>query len=390
MKLTLLASLLCTGALAQTAVAATNIDELYELLKEQQREIEALKKEQKETEAKVEATADAIDSGNMGGNKRNDWANNTTIGGYGEHHYNNFDEGNDQVDAHRFVLYFGHQYSDTVSFFSELEVEHGLVEGGDDSPGELELEQAFVQWDFAEKHSLVAGQFLVPVGIINETHEPDTFYGTERNRVESNIIPSTWWETGAMLKGELAPGFSYNLALHSGLNTEEGNIRSGRQKSAKAVANDYAYTARLKYTGVPGLELATSLQYQEDISQGDAEEASATLTELHAAYQVAAFQLRALWAAWRVDGDVAEALGRDDQEGYYIEPSYKVTPKLGFFARYSEWDNTAGLDLSEASEVVDYGLNYWLVPNVVFKADFSDVQNDDGNDSFNLGLGWSF
>ena len=73
---------------------------------------------------------------------------------------------------------------------------------------------------------------------------------------------------------------------------------------------------------------------------------------------------------------------------WYIEPSYKLTPRLGFFARYSEWDNNAGDNVNTEVEEWDLGLNFWLVENVVFKADWADQKN--GEDSFNLGIGWSF
>lgn len=376
------AALTCT----LSAQAAPTTEELLEMIKTQEQEIEKLKKEQAETDQKVEATADALDSGIS--NKASEWAERVKIGGYGEHHYNNFTKKNDQIDAHRFVLFISNEYSDTLRFFSEFELEHSLA--GEGKPGEVELEQAYIEWDFAENHSLVSGMFLLPIGLLNETHEPDTFYGTERNQVEKNIIPTTWWETGAMIHGDLAPGLSYNVAVHSGLENTDINIRSGRQKTAKATANDFAYTARIKYTGVPGLELATSFQYQEDISQGEFDDAAATLIEAHAVYNTGSFAVRALWAGWNVDGEEAEALGRDQQEGFFIEPSYKVLDDLGVFVRYSEWNNQAGFSESDASEFVDYGINYWLHPQVVFKADISDDQGASDNDSLNVGVGWSF
>jgi len=395
---TMAAAIMFVAAGAQSAPSQ---DEMWEIIQQQQKEIERLKEEQsktaeviEETEKKVDATADAIESQGSSSMASN-WADRTQIGGYGELHYNNFDESDNQVDAHRFVLFIGHEYSDTVRFFSEFELEHSLA--GDGKPGEVELEQAYIEWDFAEKHSLLSGLYLVPVGILNETHEPNTFYGVERNLVEKNIIPVTWWETGAMVQGELAPGLSYNLAIHSGLENGALSIRSGRQKSAKATANDLAYTGRIKYTGMPGLELAATFQYQEDITQGltnDAtggvNESSATLFETHAIYQTGNFSLRALYAAWDVDGDFAESLGRDEQYGWYVEPSYKATESLGFFVRYSRWDNLAGIEGSDANEVVDYGVNYWLTPDVVFKADFQDASDYNENDSFNLGVGWAF
>jgi hypothetical protein len=390
-------------ALAQPmhALAAPNTEQLWETIQVQQKEIEELKKEQEKTkkslaeaDQKIEATADSLESQAATGSKSLEWASKTKIGGYGEHHYNNFNNSDDEIDAHRFVLFISHEFQKNVRFFSEFELEHSLA--GEGKPGEVELEQAYVEWDYAANHKLVSGLFLLPVGILNETHEPNTFYGVERNKIENSIIPTTWWETGVMLRGEFAPGLSYNFALHSGLESTEINIRSGRQKSAEAIANDWAYTGRIKYTGIPGLEVAASLQYQEDISQGLLNDvgpdngAAAQLVEVHTIYDVGRFAFRALYAQWDVDGTTAESLGRDKQKGWYAEPSYKLLENFGVFARLSRWDNTAGLSSSSDMRVVDYGFNYWLTPEVVFKADYQDASDFDDNDSVNLGVGWSF
>lgn len=389
-------------AVAQQAAASEpTMAEVLRLLKQQQAEIEALKARLSETDTRVEqtataveATASAVESATQRSDtyaKVADWAERTQIGGYGEIHYNNKENGNtDQIDAHRFVMYLAHDFNDRVRFFSEVELEHSLA--GDDKPGEVELEQAYIEWDYADHHSAKFGLFLVPVGILNETHEPETFYGVERNNVESRIIPATWWESGVMLGGDIAPGLSYDFGVHSGLETDAFDVRGGRQKSAEAVAEEFAYTARLKYTGIAGLELAATVNYQEDLLQGlvaGADEASGLLYETHAAYQAGPFGLRALYAQWDIDGDQAQAAGRDEQKGWYVEPSWRLTPKLGVFTRFSEWDTQAGDSADTEVEQFDVGFNYWLVENVVLKADWSDQQNGDG-DSFNLGLGWSF
>lgn len=385
----------------QAAAAEPTMAEVLRLLKEQQAEIEALKARLSETDTRVEqtataveATASAVESASQRSDtyaKVADWAERTQIGGYGEIHYNNKENGNtDEIDAHRFVMYLAHDFNDRVRFFSEIELEHSLA--GDDKPGEVELEQAYIEWDYADHHSAKFGLFLIPVGILNETHEPETFYGVERNNVESRIIPATWWESGVMLGGEIAPGLSYDFGVHSGLETDAFDVRGGRQKSAEAVAEEFAYTGRLKYTGIAGLELAATINYQEDLLQGlvaGADEASGLLYETHAAYQAGPFGLRALYAQWDIDGDQAQAAGRDEQKGWYIEPSWRLTPKLGIFTRFSEWDTQAGDSVDTEVEQFDVGFNYWLVENVVLKADWSDQQNGDG-DSFNLGLGWSF
>lgn len=389
-------------ALASSAAQAAppSAEEMWDIIQQQQQEIRALKSRLQETDTKVEATADAVESVASGSGSSSTLSDKISIGGYGEHHFNHKQESNDQIDAHRFVLYLGYQFTDTVRFFSEVELEHSLA--GDGKPGEVELEQAFIEWDFAKNHSVQMGQFLLPVGLLNETHEPDTFYGVERNNVEGRIIPTTWWETGVKFVGELAPGLSYDAAVHSGLNIDwdatdmvPDSIRSGRQKSAEAVAEDWAFTTRIKYTGVPGLEVAGTYQLQQGLSQGTEVEidgGKAELIELHAKYETGPFSLIALWAGWDIDSDAFDAAGTNRQDGYYVEAGYKVTEKLGLFVRQSEWDLQAGNSADTQQKQIDWGLNYWLVDQVVLKADYSDDRDDVGSDrdAFNLGIGWSF
>ncbi|MBT5032714.1 MAG: porin, partial [Proteobacteria bacterium] len=267
---------------AQIAVAdeADDIAALKQQVEALQVQLQALTAQIDSASAQIQSNTEAaevavaqvetltIDGGRLGGNSS--WASNTRLGGYGELHYNNLDGasgGASEIDFHRFVLFVEHEFSNRLRFFSELELEHSLA--GDGKPGEIELEQAYIEYDLTENITSVAGLFLIPVGIINETHEPPTFYGVERNEVEKNIIPSTWWEAGAGIHGHNSRGFSWDLAAHSGLSTpiEGGNafkIRNGRQKVAEATAEDLAVTGRIRYTGIPGLELAASAQYQSD------------------------------------------------------------------------------------------------------------------------------
>jgi len=147
-------------------------------------------------------------------------------------------------------------------FFSEFELEHSL--SGDGKPGEVELEQAYVEVDINEGLSSKVGLFLIPVGIINETHEPPTFYGVERNGVEKNIIPATWWEAGLSFNYKPVGGVSLDGAVTSGLEVgDDFKIRNGRQKVAKATAENLAYTGRVKYTAITGLELAATVSIKQ-------------------------------------------------------------------------------------------------------------------------------
>ena len=341
-------------------------------------------------EALAEATEEAVKVASSS-------ANNTSIGGYGELHYNNLEDedGNETktVDFHRFVLFFGHEFNDNLRFFSELELEHSIA--GEGQSGEIELEQAYLEYDMNQQHSVKGGLFLMPVGIINETHEPNTFYGTERNPVEKNIVPATWWEAGVMFSGEIANGFSYDVAATSGLNTSGSSYkpRNGRQKVAKATAEDFAYTGRLKWTAIPGVELAATVQYQEDITQSiDSTAGSATLFETHAVIQQGDFGLRALYATWDLEGSGPEASGADEQTGWYIEPSYRLTEHFGIFARYNEWDNAAGDGIDSEYEQIDLGVNWWPHRDVVVKLDYQNQDQPAGgeSDGFNVGLGYQF
>ncbi|MFC1603253.1 porin, partial [Pseudomonadota bacterium] len=238
--------------------------------------------------------------------------------------------------------------------------------------------------------------FLLPVGILNETHEPNTFYGVERNPVEKDIIPATWWEGGAGIHGEISPGLGFDLYAHSGLETSAANNyapRKGRQKVGKANAKDLAGTARIKWTAIPGLELAGSVQYQSDIAQDtDNTAGDAMLYTAHAVLQKGPFGLRALYGHWDLDGSGPESVGADEQNGFYIEPSFKISKQLGIFARYNQWDNQAGNSSDSEKEQIDVGINYWPHENIVVKADYmkQDFDNKKGQKGFNLGLGYQF
>ncbi len=379
-----------------------SVEEMWETIQQQQKLIAVLKARLDDTdqrvtanEAKVEeateeveAAAEAFETAQTS-MRGSSWADRTTIGGYGELHYNN-QEGDDEVDFHRFILYFGHEFTENIRFFSELELEHALA--GEGKPGEVELEQAWIEADITDHHRLRVGLDILPVGLVSYNHEPNTFYGVERPEVEVRIIPSTWWEAGIGLNGELAPGWNYDAVLHSGLSTTT-NIRSGRQKVSEANADHPAVTARLRYTGIPGLEVGGSFQYQSDITAGIADN-SATLFEGHVDWKHrTGLGLRALYTRWDLD-KVLSIAGDDTQYGYYIEPAYRfplgfISGEVGVFARWSELDygNT------KEEERIGFGINYWPIDQVAFKFDWiniDDVDADTSADTFNLGLAYQF
>jgi len=378
--------------LAQAAEPATSSAELLRRVDQQQQQIDALKKQvEVANSAKVEE-AGSTDSGPRDANSTDTW-----VGGYGELHHSNYQQKPADFDLHRFVLFFGHKFDDKLRFFSELEVEHSIA--GEGKKGEVELEQAYIEYQVHADFNWKTGLFLIPVGIINETHEPPTFYGVERNSVEKDIVPATWWEGGAGATWNFADGFVVDIAATSGLNVAaDFNIRKGRQKVSEAVGEDLAYTTRITYSGMAGLQLAASMQYQQDITQGLLPEgAPATLVEVHGIYQIGGFELRALYASWDIDSTAAELLGRDRQTGWYVEPSWQFSDSVGVFIRQSLWDTEAGSRVDSERESLQMGVNYWLHPQVVLKADYERQdgnKNDAGADfddkGINVGLGYQF
>lgn len=396
-----------TAALAQTATPT--LEELAAQVRAQQAQIEALT-----------AAAEKAPATSAGGA----WYGKTSVGGYGEAYFKRIDGLKDEFDAYRFVLFVGHQFSDKVRFHSELEVEHAYVKDSDTTckvtddgdgvvqvgelncgsasttSGYVAVEQLYLEYDYFGAQRAAAGQLLVPVGILNETHEPDTYNGVFRPAVEREIIPTTWFETGLKFSGDVVAGLSYDAMYSSGLKSATGSVKDGRQRGSKADGSDPSTTLRVKYTGVPGLEVAASWNHQADMSQGAPsvanENLEADLLTAHVAFERGILGLRTLVAQWDLD-KAALAAGdrkRAEQEGWYVEPYVKVLPKLTVFARYSEWDAEAADNTSSQYQETVAGVNWYLHERAVVKADIQHRDHPDRSktdeDGFNLGVGFSF
>ena len=143
-----------------------------------------------------------------------------SLAGYGELTYENFkgtkDDGTpsgkrDQADFLRSVIYLGYKFSDRVIFNSELEFEHASTGKG----GEASVEFAHLDFLLHPAANLRMGMVLIPMGWVNEQHEPVTFHGVLRPDVERFILPTTWRENGVGVFGEPLPGSGLPLLRHS-------------------------------------------------------------------------------------------------------------------------------------------------------------------------------
>jgi hypothetical protein len=340
------------------------------------------------------------------------------ISGYMDFHVNKPEHEDPVLDFHRFVLLFNHSFSERLRFVGELEIEHGLVEGLEEA-GELELEQAYLDFRLKPALNFRAGMLLAPVGIINERHEPPSFYGVERPFVDTFIIPTTWFDAGAGVHGTLGGGWQYRAYLMAPLDataiTAAEGLAEARQKGFQSNARNIAGTGRLEYVGYPGLTLGASFWRGETGFNFRREDSHVGVVEFDGRYHAGALGVRGEFAHIFVDGAGAinDLLQRSSginpniasqMRGFYLEPSVRPLPRLKYdiaaFVRYENFDTQfrmpAGVlalqQFDRSAWVV--GASYYPDPDVVLKIDYSVIRNRStlfgSVDGLNVGLGWWF
>lgn len=346
------------------------------------------------------------------------YASAVTIGAYGEMLYNQPEADNGELDIQRLVLLLGYRFNDKTQFVTEIEFEH--VE-------EVFVEQAFVNYNVGNNVNLRGGLMLVPMGIVNEFHEPTTFNGTERPAMDNVIVPTTWRELGIGVNGRfndlslgyqayLFNGFKSTLADGSGgvsgvLKGSNG-LRSGRQKGIKSTIDSPNLSTKLDYYGIPGLRLGFSTyfgktQAADDVEEIDGANIGISMIGLDARYAYQRFTARGQFIhASLSDTEQYNTLtGRDlgsALQGWYVEGAFNLLPmgndqKLFAFARYEKYDThaaTAGsLERNEAYDKTDVttGLTYHLAPGVVVKGDYqfrtNALEDGDEKNRLNFGIG---
>jgi hypothetical protein len=78
-----------------------------------------------------------------------------------------------QANVGRFVISFQHRADERTQVVAELEVEHAVTSATDS--GEVAVEQLFVEYRINQNYVLRAGLFLIPIGLVNQNHEPTTY-----------------------------------------------------------------------------------------------------------------------------------------------------------------------------------------------------------------------
>jgi len=363
-------------------------------------------------------------------------AQSTSVGGYGELHYNLVVPDGDgqsaaQIDLHRLVLFFAHNFSDPLRFYAEVEIEHAFVEGGDES-GEIGVEQAFIDWRLLDDRlGLRAGVVLVPMGIINQWHEPPVFHGVERPAVDRVVIPTTWREGGIGVFGEPVEGLRYELYVMSGLDpagfSASNGLRGGRQHVFEASTDGLAVAGRVEYEPLPGLlgglsaywgqagpnadlvtdcttdpvtgELVGCVGFDGDVPVlGFSADARLHLAGIEARAVAAYFSVGDTEPIRSGGIDVASGLiGMYAEVGYDVLSLVESEHQLVPFMRLERYDPTfrhdeAAVQGTAAATDLVVGATYRPIPQIALKADVTRHMADAGagRTVLDLGVGWMF
>lgn len=341
------------------------------------------------------------------------------ISGYMDFHLNKVEASDATLDFHRFVLIVNHSFSSRIRFVAELELEYAFVEGLEES-GELELEQAYVDFLISRGFNVRAGMLLVPMGIINERHEPPVYQGVERPFVDTVIIPTTWFENGAGIHGELGRGFRYRAYVMAPLNAldfsaEEG-IREGRQGGSESNISRPAFAGRVEYVGVPNVTFGASVWAGKSSFAVPRLNSHVRVGEADVRYKRDRLELRGQFAyvsigdADRLNQFAGGFVGVSPNiasglRGLYGEAAYRVwaagpARDLVAFLRYENFDTQFRMPdgyvpLKEFDrDAWVLGATYYPDPDVAVKIDYTRQRSQSSvikaPNSINVGLGWWF
>lgn len=231
-------------------------------------------------------------------------------------------------------------------------------------------------------------------------------------------------EDGAGKEGRAAVCAGQTSLSADGDKFTSSGIRGGRIKSKQSL-NDVAFTGRLDWRPWEGaladkdqsLRLGVSGYYggldNTDGGGGNGKSGEIAMTSADFEYSISKFDFRGVIAQTNIDGasnlnsssNVAE-----EMFGWYLEGGYHFMPdewKVGkleksdatVFVRYEEYDTQhkmpAGVAKDQTKDIdeLTFGINFFLTPDFVVKADYQFRDDASGNgkdDLFNLGLGWTF
>ena len=355
-----------------------------------------------------------------------------SIGAYAQIDYNQgFNDStqtNGNLDVHRLVLFLGYKFNDRAQFVTEIEMEHHV---------ELEVEQAFLNYQVLKNNQYLifrSGLMIIPMGIINEYHEPVTFNGVERPLVDTKIIPTTWREMGLGFYGNIDKlSLRYQVYLVNGFQSYDGTqgllngtlgFKEGRQEAGENTMNSPGVSSKIDFYGIRGLKLGLAAYHgktQSPLYDGLSKKdtlANAMADSSIIGVSAFGFDARYTYKNFETRGEVLYVANSNTGKynaftnndlgaamfGYYTEVGYNVLgfiktteEKLIAFGRYEYYDThfktKGGLIKNDAYAVriITVGLTYRVSNGAAFKADYqlfkNNVAKSQSSKQFNLGIG---
>ncbi len=319
-----------------------------------------------------------------------------SIGGYGEFVYTNYaDDRTDFAEILRLVLYVGYRFNDRIVFNSEVEFEHGAKEIG--------IELAYFDFTLLDQLTLRVGNVLVPVGFLNENHEPIFFHGVYRPLVDRFVIPTTWNQNGIGAYGDLGP-VRYKAYLLTGLDAfgdeplEAGTWVRNARTGAFGPAMTWAGVASLAADVGPATFGGSF--YGGNAGQGTRDANGALLSptvllgEVHALASWKGLTARAIlvFGSLSQSAAISEVLLKAPDQyigsrswGGYVEAGYDVLTLVGSSMSLSPWLRFEALNTQAAVEgpgvlnpafdrrVLTTGIDFKPIPQVVVKANWQQI-----------------
>jgi hypothetical protein len=353
---------------------------------------------------------------------------NVNVTGYGETHFNvpiDNDPGRpNEFDAHRFVIGVNARLADWIFLSAEIDYEHAAQE--------LEFEMGYLDFLLDPKVNFRVGTVLIPVGFLNEYHEPTLFWTVERPQFQSRIIPTSWNGTGGGFFGTFGNflgGMNYRVYAVNSLDSVATNgrfrsgsgIRSGRLLPDHAIAEDIALTGRVEFSNLfPGFQLGGSFYTGETTHSSLEQGGQTTVLEADIKYRYKWFEMNASFANIHINNavEITNALvaqGRGDGNvasnllGYNIQAGIHWPQLLGkstshdvvthFMYEFIDTQNqmSAGLTQQTGSkgetDVYTAGVTWFpSTTNVSLKMDYTHQRFLDGTstDQVNFGMAYMF
>ncbi len=349
-----------------------------------------------------------------------------SIGGYGQVVYMNrikgegpsFVQGSKKgfSDSYRLIMYFGYSFTEKLKLNTEIEWEHA---------NQVAVEFAFIDYAFNPAFGVRGGTLLTPFGIINELHEPPTYFPVYKPYLETEIIPTAWRENGIGFYGEYGPT-EYRFYLMDGFRAKKKSfnpkapLKNLRQKASKAINDSMALAGRFDVNLPKNIKVGASGFFSGVQDESGNEVGRVNMVDLHLIWQYAGFDVRFLGVFVNSDGaeDITFALSEDNCKanpnncnvfpksmgGYYVQVAYDIfrffdmeDQELYLFAMYEDYDRAREVPdrytkpENSKVNVINTGLVYKPHPLVALKADYVIEREGDSTDEIiRTEVAWMF